>query len=118
MNAFEQVRAGDVGEIERWVLAQQDDVQLVQIDAPRLAERKMIADLVADLEVLHGRENPRGTHRQPVGRVIADRMATPLRFQQQRKGRIAADVDPLDRVHLYGDFQRHRSPHRPRDTNW
>ena len=34
-------------------------------------------------------------------------MAAVLRFQQQRKGRIAADVDPLDRVHLHGDVQGH-----------
>ena len=32
-------------------------------------------------------------------------MTAMLRFQQQRKGRIAADVDPLDRVHLHGDVQ-------------
>jgi len=31
-----------------------------------------------------------------------------LRFQQQRERRIAADIDPLDRVHLYGDVQAHK----------
>ena len=113
MNALEQVGGGDVGEVERRVLAQQDDVELAQVDAPRLAEREMVADLVADLQVLHGGEHPRGPQRQPVGRVVADRMAAPLRLQQQREGRIAADVDPLDRVHLDGDFQAHRPPHAP-----
>ncbi len=34
-------------------------------------------------------------------------MAARLRLQQQRKGRIAADIDPLDRVHLYRDIQGH-----------
>jgi hypothetical protein len=37
-------------------------------------------------------------------------VAAPLRFQKQRKGRISADIDPLDRVHLYGDIQRHAAP--------
>ena len=32
-------------------------------------------------------------------------MAALLRFQQQREGRIAADIDALDRVHLDGDVQ-------------
>jgi hypothetical protein len=30
-----------------------------------------------------------------------------LRFQQESEGRIAADIDPLDRVHLHGDIQGH-----------
>jgi hypothetical protein len=34
-------------------------------------------------------------------------MAAFLRFQEQRKGRIAADVDALDRVHLDGDIEFH-----------
>ena len=35
-------------------------------------------------------------------------MAALLGLQQQSKGRIAADIDPLDRVHLHGDIQAHR----------
>ncbi len=34
-------------------------------------------------------------------------MGAALRFQEQREGQIAAVVDPLDRVHLYGDVQAH-----------
>ena len=60
MNALEEMRGGDVGEIERRILPQQDDVELGQVDAPRLAEREVVADLVADLERLHRREHPRG----------------------------------------------------------
>ena len=43
-------------------------------------------------------------------------MAPLLRFQQQRKSGIAADIDPLDRVHLHGDFQAHRFPGRMKGT--
>ena len=34
-------------------------------------------------------------------------MAPRLRFQRQRKSGIAADIDPLDRVHLDCDGKRH-----------
>ena len=36
-------------------------------------------------------------------------MAPALRLEQQGKSRIAANVDPLDRVHLNSDFQAHPS---------
>ena len=36
MDALEQMRGGDVGEVERRVLAQQDDVELGERDALRL----------------------------------------------------------------------------------
>ena len=39
-------------------------------------------------------------------------MATRLRFEQQRKCRVARDLDLLNRVHLHDDFQLHLSgPH-------
>jgi hypothetical protein len=34
-----------------------------------------------------------------------------LGFEQQGKGRIAADIDPFDRVHLHGDFEMSASNH-------
>ena len=30
-----------------------------------------------------------------------------LRFKEQRECRIAADIDPVDWVHLYSDIQGH-----------
>ncbi len=70
----------------------------------------MVALLVANLERLHVRDHLRAQQRQPVRRVIGDAVAAFLRFQQQREGGIAADADPLDRVHLHGDIQAHRCP--------
>ena len=107
MDALEQMRGGDVGEVERRVLPQQDDVERRQRRALAVAEREMIALLVAHGERLHGGEHAVPHQRQPVGRVVGERVAARLRLQQQRKGRIAADVDPLDRVHLHGDVQGH-----------
>ena len=63
--------------------------------------------LIADLERLHRSGDFAVAQRQPVGRVIGQRVAAPLRLEQERERRIAADVDPLDRVHLYGDVQGH-----------
>jgi hypothetical protein len=39
-------------------------------------------------------------------------MAAPLRFEQEREGRIAPDIDALDRVHLEGNFESHGAPYR------
>ena len=35
-------------------------------------------------------------------------MTTSLRFQRQCEGRVGVDIDPVDRVHLNGDGERHR----------
>jgi hypothetical protein len=59
---------------------------------------------------LHPGENPILHLRQLVRRVIAEPMPARLRLQQHREGGIAADIDPLDRVHLHGDIQRHHAP--------
>jgi hypothetical protein len=37
-------------------------------------------------------------------------MTALLRFQQQGEGRVALDVDPLDRIHLDSDFKAHGDP--------
>jgi hypothetical protein len=107
MDTLEQMRGRDVGEVERRVLPHQDDVECRQRHAPVVAESEMVAHDVADGERLHAGEHLALQHRHPVGRVIAERVSAGLRLQQQRKGRIAADIDPLDRVHLNRDVQRH-----------
>ena len=105
MDALEQMRGGDVGEVERRVLAQQDHVEGRKLDAPRLTQGKVVADLVAHRQRLHAREHAAADLRQPVRRVVGQGVSARLRFQQQRKGRIAANIDPLDRVHLHGNIQ-------------
>ena len=39
--------------------------------------------------------------------VIEKRMPARLRFQREREGRIASDVDALDGIHLDGDGEWH-----------
>ena len=67
----------------------------------------MIAGLVAHGQRLHRRHQFLAAQRELVRRVIGKRVAALLRFQQQREGRIAADVDARDGVHLDGDIQFH-----------
>ena len=107
MNLFEQVGRGDIGKIERRILSHQDHVEARQLGALRLAQREVIAQLIAHLERLHGGKHTALRYRKPVRSVVVHRMAAFLRLQQQRESRIAADVDPLDRVHLNRDGQGH-----------
>jgi hypothetical protein len=107
LDAFQHVRGGDIGEVERRILAQQHDVEAGEVGKPRLAQSEMVAGGIAHLQRPHRRRDLVVALHQPVGRVIAERMAAALRLQQQRKRRIAADVDPFDRVHLHGDVQAH-----------
>ncbi len=51
MDALQEMRRGDIGEIERRILAQQHHVKAVERLAPGLAEREVIAGLVT-----HGQE--------------------------------------------------------------
>ena len=67
----------------------------------------MIADLVAHGQHLDRRHQFLAAQRELVRGVVGKAVAALLRFQQQRKGRIAADVDTRDGVHLDGDIQFH-----------
>ncbi len=107
MDALEHMGRGDIGEIERRILAQQNDIERRQLGVARLAEREMVAGGVAHGKRPHARRHLAVAQREPVGRVIGQRVGARLRFQQQRERRIAADIDPLDRVHLHGDVQAH-----------
>ena len=67
----------------------------------------MRADLVVDLERLAARQQPIAVQREVGRRVVEEVVPALLRFEQDRERGIAADVDPLDRVHLAGDAQGH-----------
>ena len=68
-------------------------------------EPPRIAGPVAHPKRPHRRKHLAVPKRHPVRRVIGDIMPPLLGFEQQREGRIAADIDPLDRVHLHRDFE-------------
>ena len=90
MDALQQVRRGDVGEVEGRILPQQHHVHLrAEIGAARFAQREMVADLVAHRERLHLRHDARAREGEPVGRVIEKCVAPRLRLQQKGERRIA-----------------------------
>ena len=55
----------------------------------------------------HARRHHAVAEGQIARAVIEKRMAARLRFQRQREGGIAGDIDLLDRVHLDRDGKRH-----------
>ncbi len=107
MDALEQVRRRDVGHVEGRVLAQQHDVAAGQVLGARVGQLVVRADLVLDMQRLAAREQAVAVQAEVGRRVVEHVVPAPLRFQQDRERGIAADVDPLDRVHLAGDAQGH-----------
>jgi hypothetical protein len=67
----------------------------------------MVARRVADAQGLNMGKQAAVEQSQPVGCVICKLVTAFLRFQQQGKGRIPFDIDPLDRIHLHRDFEAH-----------
>ena len=106
---LQEMRAGDIAQIERRVLPHQHDIDIVcKVELRKVAQRDMIA-----LNPLHGERRRPARHpafvpRQRADIVIPQQMPARLCTQQQREGRIAGDVDRLDRIHLDSDTQGHR----------
>ena len=67
----------------------------------------MVAWLVLHGQAVAERDDLAVAEREIVRRVVEHVVAAPLRFEQEREGRIAPDIDALDRVHLEGDFEGH-----------
>jgi hypothetical protein len=100
---LEQMRGGDVAEVERRILPHQDDIGLgAEIEADRDRRSEMIAD-----DALHGHRMRLGPDAAVAIVEVLGLMEQPvparLRRQHQREGRIAGDVDRIERVHLDGD---------------
>ncbi len=107
MDTLEQMRRGDVGEVEGRVLAEQHDVESGEIDEIGRPQGEVVALVLAHRDRLDGRPDMPIAHCQTVGCVVIEEMAALLGLEHQRKGRIAADDDPRDMVHLDGDFEGH-----------
>ena len=52
LEALEQMRRGDIGHVEGRILAEMDDVELCQIDAPWMREAVVVAGPVFDGETV------------------------------------------------------------------
>ncbi len=103
VNALEKMRRRDVGHVERRVLAQQHHVALRQILHARSRQLVVAALLVVDFECRAARQQLVTVQGEVLRRVVENVVPALLRLEQDGEGGIAADVDPLDRVHLDGN---------------
>ncbi len=100
MDALQEMRGGDVGHVEGWVLAEQHDIHGRKIDTLGRAEFEMIALHVAQQHRLDGGVEFAVAEAQPLGRIVKKLVATRLRLKAHGEGGIACDIDARDMVHL------------------
>ena len=104
---LQQVRRGDVGHVERRVLAHQDHVDAFEVELLVVAEYVVGALPAEHFELAALGVEPAVAQGQRLRQVMIQRVAAPLRLERQRKGRIRVDVDRVDRVHLDRDGETH-----------
>ena len=114
LQPFEDMRAGDIAEIERRILPHQHYVDLApKIEQPIVAALEMLAGNALH----HDRGRPAGDRlamfprrgeRQRAHVVVPQLMPPRLGRQHQVEARIAVDVDRFQRVHLDRHAQRHQ----------
>ena len=110
VDAVEQVRGRDVGEVEGRVLAHQDHVHGREVDDLGRPEADMVAALAADLERAGGGDDAALAVAQLARQIVVEPVAAALRLQRQGEAAVAVDVDGLERVHLDRDGERHACP--------
>ena len=122
MDVLEQMGGGDVGHVERRILAHQHHVHRGEIEQHGFAERVVRAALAFDGDRADAGEQAflaafaltpdAFAQRQVADLVVPQRVAATLGLQHQRERGIGVDVDVFDRVHLHRDLQlaRHGDP--------
>ena len=99
---------GDVAEVEGRILAHQHDVDVAaEIEDLGLAEPEMIARDALDGDRMRHRPEPPVGPAQRLGGIMEEPVPARLGAEHDREGRIAGDVDALQRIHLDGDAQAH-----------
>src|SRR6266478_4023125 len=97
------MRGGNIAEVERRVLAHENDIDIpAEIENFRLAKAVMAAGHALDGDRVAHRPKPPFGVTEVLGRVMIEDMPELLRLQHDGKGGIALDVDSLGRVHLNG----------------
>ncbi len=106
---LEQMGRGDIGHVERRVLAHQDHVDAGEVELLRGAEAVMMAVAADHLERPPAGIEAPVAQAQRLGQVVEQRMAAGLRLEREGEGRIRIDVDRVDRIHLDRDGETHGS---------
>jgi hypothetical protein len=107
MDRLQEVGGGDVGHVERRVLAQQHHVETGEVARFPRAEVRMRAGLALHRHGPAAGADPPVLQRQLVGGVDPERMAARLGLLHHQEGGVGLDVHRFQRVHLHGDLQRH-----------
>ena len=107
VNPVKDVGGGDIVHVEGRVLTQKNHVHLRQIEPLRLAQCEMIALDIAHFQRFRPGDDLAIDHGKLVRRVVPERMAPSLRFQRERKARVAGNRNGGDMVHLDRDFEGH-----------
>jgi len=110
MQPLQNMGGGDIGHVERRVLAHQHHIRRRQVVNELFAQGEMIAFHCAHIQRPDPRRHLVFAEGKIAGAVIEDAVATLLRFQQQGERGIAADVNFLDWVHLDRNGQCHLIP--------
>ena len=99
---------GDIGEVERRILAHQHDIDVATEIEPALLEHGEMAIVAAPHRNASGRRRqPAVAVGQVAGGIMPELMAARLARQHDREGRIAGDIDRFERIHLDRDLERH-----------
>ena len=107
MDPLQHMGRGDVGHVERRILAHEHHVDIGQIDTLHGTEGRVSALHILDPEGLDPRGHHLPLHGEAVRRVEQKVVASRLRFEEQGEGGVTGDPDRLDRVHLNRDGQSH-----------
>ncbi len=109
MHRLQDVGGGDVGHVERRVLAHQDDVEGRELDHLFIAQREMIALLAAQAHRPRARDRLAVAQGQLARMVVPQLVPARLGAEPHDERGIPLDIDALDRVHLDGNAQGHGS---------
>ena len=103
------MRRRDVAKVERRVLAHQDDVDVLsKIEDSWLSEAMMVANHALDGNRIAHRPQAAFGEAEILRSIRVELMSERLRLEHDRKGQMANDIDPLERVPCpHGDAKVH-----------
>ena len=102
-----KVGGGDVGEVERRILAHQHHVEVREVDRFERPERRVAASLPPDLEGLGVRGEAPLAEAQIGRKIVVEGVPAALRLEGERERAVGVDVDAVHVVHLDGDGEGH-----------
>ncbi len=107
VDPLQEIGGGDVGHVERRVLAHQHHVELRDVADLRLAQRVVVALERAQVQRPAAGQHPAVFQRQLLRREVPEAVTAGLALHHHQEGGVGLDVDPFDGIHLNGDLEGH-----------